>query len=92
MITKLHGILHKTIQGNRHNLKFDKEIEKLTEKRKSMGIRELVLDLARKEGLEQGKIEFVKNLLSAERFTVAEIANFANVKENFVLDVQKTLK
>lgn len=95
-------------------IKFEKEIEVLTENKTTMGIRELVLDMAKKEGLAEGhkegiekghkegkikgkeegkiegKIEVVHNLLATERFTTAEIANFANVTEEFVLNVKKT--
>lgn len=57
-----------------------------------MGIRELVLDLAKKEGIDIAKEEVVKNLLVANRFTVAEISNYAGVTEKFVKDVRKALK
>lgn len=36
--------------------------------------------------------DFVENLLSADRFTVAEVANFASVTEAFVKKVQKELE
>ena len=91
-----------------YNVKFEKEIEKITQNQKTMGIREQVLDMAKKEGLkegrqegkvegkaegiEAGKAEVVKNLLDANRFTVIEIANFASVSEDFVLQVKKALK
>jgi predicted transposase/invertase (TIGR01784 family) len=81
-----------TFENSGYNVKFDKEIEELTEKQKTMGIREQVLDLAKKEGIEEGKTEFVKNLLAANRFTNSEIANFAGVTEKFVLNVQKMLQ
>ncbi len=52
------------------------------------------------KGIEKGKIEgeekksyeVVKNLLVANKFTIAEIANFASVTEAFVKKVKKTLK
>jgi hypothetical protein len=74
------------------NAKFDKAIEALTNNRKTMGIREMVLDRAKKEGFEIGKTEVVKNLLSAGEFTIAKIANFAGVTEAFVRKVKKDLK
>ncbi|MCF2447562.1 hypothetical protein L0657_26640 [Dyadobacter sp. CY345] len=86
-----------------YNVKFDKKIEELTENQKTMGIRELVLDLAKKEGIkegitkgvekgiEQSKTEFVKNLLQTAKFSVSEIANLADVTERFVIDVQKAV-
>ena len=42
-----------------------------------MGIREQVLEMAKMEG----KTEVVRNLLTSNRFTIAEIANFAGVTE-----------
>ena len=86
-----------------YNAKFDTQIQELTENQKSMGIRELVLDLAKKEGVKEGiergivkgreesKSEFVRNLLATAKFTAAEIAALANVTEVFVLKIQKTM-
>lgn len=82
-----------------YNVKFDKKIEELTENQKTMGIRELVLDLAKKEGIKEGitkgveksKAKFVKNLLKTAKFSVSEIASLADVTESFVLKVQKTI-
>jgi len=53
-----------------------------------MGIREQVLEMAKMEG----KTEVVRNLLTSNRFTIAEIANFAGVSEIFVTEVKKALK
>jgi hypothetical protein len=61
-----------------------------------MGIREMVLDRAKKEGFEIGREEksfkVVENLLAAGKFTIAEIANFADVSEVYVRKVKKDLK
>lgn len=38
----------------------------------------------REKGREEGKAEVVRNLLSGGKFSVAEVANFANVSESFV--------
>ncbi|MFT4092592.1 MAG: PD-(D/E)XK nuclease family transposase [Niabella sp.] len=54
------------------------------------------LDYARHEGMERGiekgiekgKEQFVKNLLAAGKFTIAEIAKFAGVTEAFVKKVK----
>lgn len=46
----------------------------------------------KKEGEKKKSYEVVKNLLAANKFTIAEIANFANVTEAFVKKVKKTLK
>jgi DNA invertase Pin-like site-specific DNA recombinase len=72
----------------------------LTNHQKAMGIREMVLDRAkkegveigRKEGLEEGRHELVKNLLTAGRFTTAEIANYVNVTEAMVRRIKKNLQ
>jgi hypothetical protein len=67
-----------------------------------MGIWEIVAEEAMEKGIkkerrrsrieiEKSKAEVVKNLLSANRFTIAEIATFASVSENFVEKVKKTL-
>jgi hypothetical protein len=71
-----------------------------------MGIWEIVAEEAAEKALKkerrrsrieieknkaESKTEFVKNLLSANRFTIAEIATFASVSEDFVEKVKKTL-
>jgi phage portal protein BeeE len=57
------------------------------------GIRQfnLNVDKAKKEGVEQGKVEAIKSLLAANRFTIAQIANFANVTESLVKKVRAGL-
>ena len=86
--------LYVTFADSEYNVKFESIIDELTETWKAMSLREMVLDVVKKEGreegIEKGKIEVVQNLLKAERFTIAEIANFANVTEEFVLNVKKT--
>jgi hypothetical protein len=49
------------------------------------------LTTAKNEGLREGKAEFVKNLLLANKFTISEIATYASVTEDFVEKVKKTL-
>ncbi len=44
------------------------------------------------KGMEKGKSEVVRNLLSADKFSIAEIANFANVTEAFVRKVKREMK
>ena len=43
------------------------------------------------EGEAKGKAEVVSNLIQAERFSVEEIAKYANVPVSFVLEVQAEL-
>jgi hypothetical protein len=45
-----------------------------------------------KKNKAKSKTEFVQNLLSANRFTIGEIATYAGVSEDFVEKVKKTLK
>ena len=80
------------------------EYSKLNKKEKAMYDTNLkrkwdnqaALDYARHEGMEKGaekkSYEFVRNLLSAGKFSIAEIANFANVPEAFVRKVKKEIK
>jgi hypothetical protein len=49
------------------------------------------IEKSKAETEKKSKAEVVKNLLSANRFTIAEIATFASVSENFVEEVKKTL-
>ncbi|MBE9463230.1 hypothetical protein ACFP1I_28100 [Dyadobacter subterraneus] len=82
-----------------YSIKFDKVIEELTENKRNMGIREMVLDRAKregnnagkKEGREESQVSIIKNLLLSNRFTTQEIANFTEVTEGFVLNVMKTM-
>jgi len=111
-----------------YNHKFEQALEVLTENKTTMGIQEMVLERAKKEGLKRGMeeglekgmeqgmeqgmergikkglekgleeglekkgYEVVKNLLESNRFTIEEVANFANVTEEFVLKVKSGLK
>jgi hypothetical protein len=85
--------LHVHFDNSAYNAKFDKAIQVLTNNGKTMGIREMVLDRAKKEGIQQGfekgKTEVVKNLLLTGEFTIVQIANFAGVTEAFVRKVKK---
>jgi len=44
------------------------------------------------KGMEKGMAEVVKNLLSTGKFSIPEIANFANVSEAFVRRIKKEIK
>lgn len=78
------------------NRNFDQQINTLTGKEDAMGIIETIKLLEREEAVEKTEAkknyEFVANLLNADKFTVSEIANFANVTEAFVKKVKKELK
>jgi hypothetical protein len=89
-----------TFADRGYNVKFDKEIGELTGNQKSMGIREMVLDKAKKEGIAKGKAEgkeeakseFVKTLLALNQFTNAQIAEMVNEFEIFVESIKNTSK
>jgi ribosomal protein L10 len=57
-----------------------------------MGIEEMVLERAKKEGLEKGKTEVVKNLILKMAMTDAQAADIAGVPVDFVKKVRKKLK
>lgn len=81
-----------TFADHGYNVKFDKEIGELIGNQKSMGIREMVLDKAKKEGrllgLEEGAekatISFIKSLWETGNYTVSQIASLVKVSEAFV--------
>jgi predicted transposase/invertase (TIGR01784 family) len=77
------------------NLAIMDSIAKLITKEKDilyrMGERD-GLEKGKMEGEEKTRYEVVKNMLAANKFTIAEIANFANVTESFVRKVKKTIK
>jgi len=83
------------IENPKINRSFDKQIDKLTGKQNTMGIIEAIKKIEREEafekGIEKGKEKVVQNLLSANKFTISEIANFAGVTETFVKKVRTAL-
>jgi len=92
--------LYVRFADSEYNVKFEKVIEELTENKTTMGIREMVMERAEKEGLakglergiEKGKTDVVENLLTMQQFTIAEIAKLARVTEDFVLKVKKAME
>ena len=52
---------------------------------------ELGLEKGREEGVKKAKRLIVQNLLSTARFTTMEIANFADVSEDFVIHVKESM-
>lgn len=75
---------------------FEKKLETITGKKNVMGVKEALIQQGIEKGIEQGiekgKEQIIKNLLSTDKFTVAEIANFANITEAYVRRVRKSLK
>ena len=45
-----------------------------------------------KDGIKEVKSEVIRNFLSADKFSIAEIANFIKVPEAFVRKVKKEMK
>lgn len=87
-----------------YDIKFEKLIDELTETKTTMGIREMMLERAEKEGpekgmheglgkgIEKGKAEIIENLLLMQRFTIEEIIQLTGVTEDFILGVKKSLQ
>lgn len=74
-----------------YNAKFDEEVEILTERSTTMGIEELLLDMAKKEGKAEEKLRFVKNMMNKLDFSDQQIAEIADVTEDFVKDVRSRI-
>ncbi|WP_254411460.1 hypothetical protein [Dyadobacter diqingensis] len=79
------------IENKEINSKFELEVDILTRNRHAMGIIETINMLAMEEGAEKKELQFVTNLLTANKFTIAEIASYADVDEEFVMEVKKDL-
>ena len=90
--------------GDKENItKFDDEVNLITNKHSTMGIREFVLQRAKNEGVQEGKeigkeIErtennryFVMTLLTQTDFTQERIANMVRVPVAFVEEVKASL-
>lgn len=56
-----------------------------------MGIIETIKMLAIEEATEKKELQVVTKLLMAKKFTITEIASYADVDEEFVMEVKKDL-
>ncbi len=84
-------------------IKFDDELDIITNRQNTMGLKEFVLDrerrMARKEGREEGREEereeknsiFTKNLVTQTDFSDEKIASLANVDVEFVKKMRTLL-
>ena len=54
--------------------------------------KDIFYQIGKEEGLEKGKTEIIKNLLSSSGLTIPQIATFSGVPESFVRKVKKGLK
>ena len=73
------------------NLKFDKEIDEITQNKKTMGIEEFLLDRAEKKGIEKGRIEVVKSLLKNTDFDDDRIASLIGISLESVKEIKKEI-
>lgn len=80
------------VENQEINANFGKQIDSLTGQINTMGVIETIEKIKVQEMEEKKNIEFVTNLWSANKFTISEIANFANVSEAFVRKVIASLK
>ena len=84
-------------------LKFDEQIDILTNKKQVMGIKELVLQLREEQGVEKGmeqgmergiekaKAAIITNLLLKTNHSLQEIADLADVSIDYVIEVKNNL-
>jgi len=76
-------------------VKFDREINLLSDKHKNMGIEQFLVQRAKNEGMEiketEKNLTFVKSLLTQTDFPVQKIAQVADVTVSFVEEVRASL-
>jgi len=76
-------------------LTFEKEIKLITNDNTTMGIEELILDMAKKEGIEKGAIDtleaVVTNLIVKLGLTNEQAADVAGVTPEFVAEIREKL-
>ena len=70
-------------------MRYEKDLKEIWDEYAIKKTIEYDIELARKEGMEKGKSEVVRNLHSGDKFSIAEIANLANVTEVFVSKVKR---
>ena len=75
--------------------KFEEGLDAIINKEKPMGIRELATELFKEVGREEGEKKaqttVITNLLSKSSHSLQEIADFAGVSIDFVIEVQNSL-
>ncbi len=72
-----------------YNKQFEEEIVLVTETTKSMGIKELILEKAREEGLERGLERSARNLIKASILTDEQIAAALEVSVDYVASIRR---
>lgn len=73
-------------------VKFEEELDFITEKRKTMGIEEFLLDRAKKEGERESAVKFVNTLIKETTFSVEKIASLVGVSVDFVNKLKAEMK
>jgi hypothetical protein len=71
---------------------FEQSKQKLTGGSNTMGIEELLLDRAEKQGIEKKSRKIVRNLLKHTDFSDEQIAKLAEVSKEYVAKLRKSLK
>ncbi len=71
---------------------FEQSKLKLTGGSNTMGIEELLLDRAEKQGIEKKSRKIVRNLLKHTDFSDEQIAKLAEVSKEYVAKLRKSLK
>lgn len=75
--------------------KFEEELDTITKKERTMGIRELGTQLIKEEGREEGieiaKITLITNLLLKTNHSLQEIADLTDTSIDFVIEVKNNL-
>jgi hypothetical protein len=74
------------------NRKFMEQIDRIFEKKNTMGIIEQLAEIKRQEALEEGEEKFVRSLLAKTEFSPAKIAELVGVPVAFVQKIKKSLK
>jgi len=73
------------------NIIFDKQIDKVINKKNTMGLIEQLAEIRAQEAREDQKKIFITNLLSSTDFSVEKIASLAAVSVSFVEEVKENL-
>ena len=83
-------------ENNETVVKFEKELDFITQNKQTMGLEEFLLDRAKKEGVKQERlkknIDFTQSLLQNTDFSVEKIADLVGVSEDFVTEVKSKME
>ncbi|MGV8094276.1 MAG: hypothetical protein AB2L24_20650 [Mangrovibacterium sp.] len=71
---------------------FEQEKQKLAGGSNTMGIEELLLDRAEKQGIEKNRRKIIRNLMTHTDFSDEQIAKLADVSKEYVQKLRRSLK